>query len=97
MSGRLAGKTALITAAGQGIGRGTAEAFARENRIPRFDETGGGDVVWVLIAAASSRDALKHMIAAARRRYPGKRVMGVRYKPGGQKILFDSLNRQPGG
>jgi len=28
--GRLAGKTALITAAGQGIGRATAEAFARE-------------------------------------------------------------------
>jgi 2-keto-3-deoxy-L-fuconate dehydrogenase len=30
MSGRLAGKTALITAAGQGIGRATAIAFAAE-------------------------------------------------------------------
>jgi 2-keto-3-deoxy-L-fuconate dehydrogenase len=30
MSGRLAGKTALITAAGQGIGRATALAMARE-------------------------------------------------------------------
>lgn len=30
MAGRLAGKTALITAAGQGIGRATAEAYARE-------------------------------------------------------------------
>jgi 2-keto-3-deoxy-L-fuconate dehydrogenase len=28
--GRLAGKTAFVTAAGQGIGRATAEAFARE-------------------------------------------------------------------
>lgn len=30
MSNRLAGKTALVTAAGQGIGRATAEAFLRE-------------------------------------------------------------------
>jgi 2-keto-3-deoxy-L-fuconate dehydrogenase len=30
VAGRLAGKTAFITAAGQGIGRGTALAFARE-------------------------------------------------------------------
>lgn len=29
MSGRLAGKTAFVTAAGQGIGRATAEAFVR--------------------------------------------------------------------
>src|SRR3974390_2109360 len=30
MTERLAGKTALVTAAGQGIGRATAEAYARE-------------------------------------------------------------------
>jgi len=30
MSNRLQGKTAFVTAAGQGIGRATAEAFARE-------------------------------------------------------------------
>ena len=30
MSNRLEGKTAFVTAAGQGIGRATAEAFVRE-------------------------------------------------------------------
>ena len=30
MSKRLEGKTAFVTAAGQGIGRATAEAFVRE-------------------------------------------------------------------
>ncbi|SMF88646.1 short chain dehydrogenase [Azospirillum oryzae] len=30
MSGRLQGKTAIVTAAAQGIGRATAEAYARE-------------------------------------------------------------------
>jgi 2-keto-3-deoxy-L-fuconate dehydrogenase len=33
MSGRLAGKTAVVTAAGQGIGRATAIAFAEEGAI----------------------------------------------------------------
>jgi 2-keto-3-deoxy-L-fuconate dehydrogenase len=33
MSGRLAGKTALVTAAGQGIGRATAIAFADEGAV----------------------------------------------------------------
>ena len=30
MTERLSGKTAFVTAAGQGIGRATAEAFVRE-------------------------------------------------------------------
>jgi 2-keto-3-deoxy-L-fuconate dehydrogenase len=33
MSGRLAGKTAVVTAAGQGMGRAAAEAFQREGAV----------------------------------------------------------------
>ena len=71
----------------------TAEAFARENRIPRHDEAGGDDVIWLLVAAATSRKALTEMISLLRQKHAGKRVMGVRHKPGG-KVLFDSFNRR---
>jgi 2-keto-3-deoxy-L-fuconate dehydrogenase len=49
MSGRLAGKTAVVTAAGQGIGRATAIAFAQE-----------GATVW---ATDINQDALKTLSA----------------------------------
>jgi 2-keto-3-deoxy-L-fuconate dehydrogenase len=43
MAGRLAGKTALLTAAAAGIGRATAEAFAREGaRVIATDIDAGG-------------------------------------------------------
>ena len=42
MTARLAGKTALVTAAGQGIGRAVAEAFAREGaRVVATDINAG--------------------------------------------------------
>jgi 2-keto-3-deoxy-L-fuconate dehydrogenase len=49
MSGRLAGKIALVTAAGQGIGRATAVAFAEE-----------GAVVWATDINESLLVALSH-------------------------------------
>jgi len=49
MTGRLAGKTALVTAAGQGIGRATAAAFAEE-----------GAVVWATDINESSLATLSH-------------------------------------
>ena len=43
MSNRLQGKTAFVTAAGQGIGRATAEAFVREGaRVIATDALAGG-------------------------------------------------------
>jgi 2-keto-3-deoxy-L-fuconate dehydrogenase len=49
MSGRLAGKTAVVTAAGQGIGRATAIAFADE-----------GAVVWATDLNEQALAALSH-------------------------------------
>lgn len=49
MSGRLAGKTALVSAAGQGIGRASAIAFADE-----------GAVVWATDINEASLAALSH-------------------------------------
>ncbi len=75
---RLAGKTALITGAGVGIGRATAELFAREGAsvvvVDRNEATGretvqaitdaGGRAVFVA-ADVSQPDAVKRMFAEA--------------------------------
>ena len=54
MAGRLKGKTAVVTAAGQGIGRAIAEAFVRE-----------GAVVW---ATDRDTDKLEGLLRAKRRK-----------------------------
>jgi NAD(P)-dependent dehydrogenase (short-subunit alcohol dehydrogenase family) len=47
MTNRLAGKTALVTAAGQGIGRATALAFAHEGHASsRPTSTSAGSRNW---------------------------------------------------
>jgi 2-keto-3-deoxy-L-fuconate dehydrogenase len=54
MAGRLAGKVALLTAAAAGIGRGTAEAFAREGaRVIATD---------IDVAGLEGLDAEKHKL-----------------------------------
>ncbi|NJM31179.1 MAG: hypothetical protein HC855_14780 [Rhizobiales bacterium] len=70
-----------------------AAIFAREGRIPGYDETGGDDVVWLLVAGATSKKALDAMLEAGRKRYAGKRIMGVRHKPGGRVVKFDKIIR----
>jgi len=54
MAGRLAGKTAFITAAGQGIGRGAALAFAREGA-----RVWATDVNARLLADLEGRDGIR--------------------------------------
>jgi 2-keto-3-deoxy-L-fuconate dehydrogenase len=79
MSQRLSGKTAFVTAAGQGIGRATAEAFAREGA-----QVIATDLNVELLAGLKGRpgitveklDALDAAaIADAARRHPGVDVL----------------------
>jgi 2-keto-3-deoxy-L-fuconate dehydrogenase len=54
MAGRLAGKTAFVTAAGQGIGRGAALAFAREGA-----KVWASDVNPKLLAELEGKDGIR--------------------------------------
>src|SRR5690348_7444604 len=67
MAGRLAGKTAFITAAGQGMGRAAALAFAREGaRVWATDVNGaalkaldGNDAIRTRVLDVTNEDAIK--------------------------------------
>lgn len=71
-------------------GEDAAVRFARTLVPPRPGEEGGDDVVWLLLAAATRTRALRLMCAAGRRLYPGRRVMGVRHRPGGKPVVVSS-------
>jgi hypothetical protein len=77
-------------------GAEAAERFARTLQPPARGEEGGEEVVWLLIAAAEGRRALPLMLDAGRRLYPGRRVMGVRHKPGGKPVVFRATIRPRG-
>ena len=70
-----------------------AEDFASSGRTPNAAQSNGGDVAWLLVAASETRADLDAMLKAARARYKGKRVMGIRHKPGGKKVVFRSRIR----
>lgn len=66
-----------------------ARAFAAGGPPPGDDKAQGRDVVWILTAAGD--EALLPMYRALRALYPGRRLMGVRHKPGGRRVVYDRL------
>src|SRR5438045_275979 len=65
MSGRLAGKTALITGAGQGIGRAAAIAFAAEGAAVWATDRDGASVATIDGCIAREMDVLDPAAIAA--------------------------------
>jgi len=87
--GRLAGKTAFITAAGQGIGRATAEAFAAE-----------GARVWATDIATDKLGGFRHQDAILTRRLDvtdDAAVAAIAKEVGDIDILFNCAGWVPAG
>ncbi|MGY0194635.1 SDR family oxidoreductase [Leptothrix sp. BB-4] len=66
MTGRLAGKTALLTAAGQGIGRATALAFAREGASVIATDINAGLLAQLAADAGAASGAIRTMVLDVR-------------------------------
>lgn len=73
-----------------------ADRFARTGVPPTADPV-DGEVVWVLTAAAERDAALAALIRGLRRRYPGRRAMGMRHRAGGARVVFDQPIRPRAG
>ena len=82
MSGRLAGKIAVITGAGSGFGKGTAEVFAREgatvvvvdvNEVTARETVDGiraaGGQAWAMACDVSRADQVQRVMEETQREY----------------------------
>ncbi|MDX2155022.1 MAG: toxin-activating lysine-acyltransferase [Hyphomicrobiaceae bacterium] len=49
----------------------------------------GGDVVWMLTAVVEDRAAFHELRRRTRTLYPGHRLMAIRHKAGGRRIVLD--------
>src|SRR4051794_3094911 len=86
MSGRLGGKKALITGAGQGIGRAAAIAFAAE-----------GATVWATDRDGESVSALESCIARELDVLDPERIAAVMQEAGPLDVLFNCAGYVAGG
>ena len=66
-----------------------AELFAQTGVPPADELANGGDVVWILTAASANRRAFFELLKKGRALYPAHRVMAIRHKTGGKRVIFD--------
>jgi hemolysin-activating ACP:hemolysin acyltransferase len=67
----------------------SAERFAATGKPPPGDLASGGDVLWILTSVAENKSAFFALVKATRALYPSHRVMAIRHKPGGKRVLLD--------
>jgi hypothetical protein len=67
----------------------TADRFRATGKPPAEELADGGDVAWVLTSAAVDRTAFFALARAGRALYPHHRIMGIRHKAGGKRVVFD--------
>ncbi len=74
-----------------------ADAFAATGMPPDPGRglASGGDVIWILTAAADSARAFFALVKAARAICPHHRVMGVRHREG-RRVVFDQSRARVG-
>lgn len=66
-----------------------ADRFRATGKPPVEELSDGGDVAWVLTSAAVDRAAFFALAKAGRALYPHHRIMGIRHKTGGKRVVFD--------
>ena len=66
-----------------------AERFATTSIPPADELSNGNDVVWILTAVAENRRAFFTLVKGMRTLYPSYRMMAVRHKANGRRVIFD--------
>ncbi|MDB5507527.1 MAG: hypothetical protein JWR75_2165 [Devosia sp.] len=64
-----------------------AQAYAATGAEPQHELTSGGDVVWIVTAAATTTSAFQSLIRVGHKLYPEHRVMAIRHRNGKREII----------